>query len=66
VKATWTVEPEGTYISWQCAGSPPTAFAQVKAGYLHALFAEEVPAGVTVIKGRWDGPFFKRGHWEEE
>jgi hypothetical protein len=60
VRATWTVEPEGTYISWKCAGFPSTAFAQVLDGYMHALFADEVPAGVKVVEGRWEGPFFKR------
>jgi hypothetical protein len=60
MKATWTVEPEGTYLAWNCAGLPRKAYGQVVNGFLRSLYAEEIPEGAVVVAGRWDGTTFRR------
>ena len=59
-KATWTDEPEGTYLAWDCAGLPRKAYGQVVDGFLRSLYADEVPADAVVVAGRWYGTTFRR------
>ena len=58
-EASWTDLRPGTYVSWPCAGFPSTQHAKVDpAGRLHPVYAEDVPAGAPVVRGRWQGSRF--------
>lgn len=58
--APWTSLPEGAYITWDGAGTPRARYAQIRDGYLHVMYVEQVPASAHVVAGHWDGPTFKK------